>query len=129
MSCPESFCSTRALAAVKSVLPLPSFGTASVLISLTAVEGQVRTALQQPDLELVAVNVPDEKKGEQIVLLVAGQVDYETVKAALLAGKSNPLMIPSLLIDTEAIPKLGTGKTDFNAAKALVLQKLSEQDN
>jgi acyl-[acyl-carrier-protein]-phospholipid O-acyltransferase/long-chain-fatty-acid--[acyl-carrier-protein] ligase len=99
------------------------------MISLTVVEGQVRDVLQQPELELVAVNVPDEKKGEQIVLLVAGHVDYDSVKTAMLAEKCNPFMIPSLLINTEAVPKLGSGKTDFNAAKALVLQKLSEQGN
>ena len=99
------------------------------MISLTAVEGQVRTVLQQPDLELVAVNVPDEKKGEQIVLLSAGQIDYASLKSALLVDKCNPLMLPSAIISTEAIPKLGSGKTDFNAAKALVLQKLSGQDN
>jgi len=80
-------------------------------------------------MELVAINAPDEKKGEQIVLLATGQADYESLKAALLAAKCNPLMIPSLLINTEAIPKLGSGKTDFNAAKALVLQKLGSESN
>ena len=99
------------------------------MISLTAVEEQVRAVLQQPELELVAVNAPDEKKGEQIVLLVAGQIEYESIKSALLASKCNPLMTPSMLLNTEAIPKLGSGKTDFNAAKAIVLQKLSGQDN
>jgi len=99
------------------------------MVSLTAVEEQVRTVLQLPEMELVAINAPDEKKGEQIVLLATGQADYESLKAALLAAKCNPLMIPSLLINTEAIPKLGSGKTDFNAAKALVLQKLGSESN
>jgi hypothetical protein len=34
-----------------------------------------------------------------------------------------------MLISVDAVPKLGSGKTDFSAARALALQKLSAQDN
>lgn len=95
------------------------------MISLTAVEEQVRTVLHQADLELVAISVPDEKKGEQIILLTSGDLDYDSLKAALLATGCNPLMIPSRVVRVEAVPKLGSGKTDFATAKVLLLQTLS----
>ncbi len=92
------------------------------MISLTAVEETVRTALKQPELELVAVNLPDEKKGEKIVLLIAETLTQDEIKKAMLEANANPLMIPAALIQVEDIPKLGSGKTDFKQAKTLILE-------
>lgn len=92
------------------------------MISLTAVEEQIRTCLQQPELEMVAVNLPDEKKGEKIILMIAEQIELENLKKTLLDAGCNPLMIPSEIVQVEEIPKLGSGKTDFKAAKAQLLQ-------
>jgi acyl-[acyl-carrier-protein]-phospholipid O-acyltransferase/long-chain-fatty-acid--[acyl-carrier-protein] ligase len=93
------------------------------MVSLGAVEQQVRDLLQAPDLELCAVNLPDEKKGERIVLLhEAGpnrEYDSDEIRARLIAAGSNPLMIPAELHPVDAVPKLGSGKTDFGAAKRL----------
>jgi len=89
------------------------------MISLTSVEEQVRRVLEQPDLELVAVNLPDDKKGERIVLLVAGEVDADRLRKALLEAGANPLAIPGEVRQVAEIPKLGSGKTDFAGAKAL----------
>jgi acyl-[acyl-carrier-protein]-phospholipid O-acyltransferase / long-chain-fatty-acid--[acyl-carrier-protein] ligase len=91
------------------------------MISLGAVEDQVRRILGQPELELAAVNLPDERKGERILLLVAGEVDAEGLRKRLLEAGMNPLSIPSDVIRVEAIPKLGSGKTDFGAVKRLAL--------
>ncbi len=91
------------------------------MISLGAVEEQVRRVLATPDLELVAVNLPDERKGERIVLLVAAEIDVEGLRKALLAAGANPLTIPAEVLRVEAIPKLGSGKTDFGGAKRLAL--------
>ena len=91
------------------------------MISLTAVEEQIRTALQQPELELAAINLADEKKGEKIMVIVADEYDLETVRKAMLESNSNPLMIPSELRVVEEVPKLGSGKTDFIAARRLLL--------
>jgi len=87
------------------------------MISLTRVEEQVRRVLDQPELELVAVNLPDERKGERIVLLVAGEVDEEQLRKGLLEMGTNPLAVPSSLYQVAEIPKLGSGKTDFAAAR------------
>jgi acyl-[acyl-carrier-protein]-phospholipid O-acyltransferase/long-chain-fatty-acid--[acyl-carrier-protein] ligase len=93
------------------------------MVSLGAVEQQIRDVLQAPEIELCAVNLPDEKKGERIVLLLeAGQASEakgDEIRARLLAAATNPLMIPAAIHQVEAIPKLGSGKTDFGAAKRL----------
>lgn len=91
------------------------------MVSLGAVEEQVRAVLKQPELELAAVNLPDEKKGERIVLLAAAEIDPDALRKALLEAGANPLSIPSEVRRVEAIPKLGSGKTDFSATKRLAL--------
>ena len=94
---------------------------AGEMVSLTAVEEQVRAALQDPELELAAVNVPDPKKGEQIVLLVVADIDADRLRKALLDMDCNALMIPSVVRQVSEIPKLGSGKTDFTATKTLAM--------
>jgi acyl-[acyl-carrier-protein]-phospholipid O-acyltransferase / long-chain-fatty-acid--[acyl-carrier-protein] ligase len=92
------------------------------MISLTAVEETVRTALNQPELELVAINLPDEKKGEKVVLMIVEEIQLEDIKKAMLEAKANPLMIPSEVKVVDEIPKLGSGKTDFKLAKKQLLE-------
>ncbi|MFT7461567.1 MAG: acyl-[acyl-carrier-protein]-phospholipid O-acyltransferase, partial [Planctomycetota bacterium] len=94
------------------------------MISLTSVEEQIRQVLANPELELVAVNIPDEKKGEKIILLIAADINTETLRKALLEADTNPMMIPGDVIAEVDIPKLGSGKTDFKAAKNLALNSV-----
>ena len=91
------------------------------MVSLGAVEQQVREVLGSPDLDLCAVNLPDAKKGERIVLLLEAGQDPDQVRGRLLASGSNPLLLPSEVYSVEAVPKLGSGKTDFAAARRLAL--------
>lgn len=93
------------------------------MISLTTVEEAVRTALNEPELELVAVNVPDEKKGEKVILMIAKEIELADVKKAMLDADTNPLIIPADVKVVEEIPKLGSGKTDFKTAKRLLLEE------
>ncbi|MCK5917420.1 MAG: acyl-[ACP]--phospholipid O-acyltransferase [Cocleimonas sp.] len=91
------------------------------MISLTAVEDAIRTALGDPELELIAVNIPDEKKGEKIILLIANEMTLRELKTHLLEAGVNPMMLPAKVINVEEVPKLGSGKTDFSSAKKVVL--------
>lgn len=91
------------------------------MISLTQVEEQVRGVLGAPEMELVAVNVPDEKKGERIILLVAGDLDPDGLRKTLIEAGLNPPTIPAEIRLVEQVPKLGSGKTDFSGAKRLAL--------
>jgi acyl-[acyl-carrier-protein]-phospholipid O-acyltransferase / long-chain-fatty-acid--[acyl-carrier-protein] ligase len=100
------------------------------MVSLTAVEGTVRKVLAlntvSENQEILAVNLPDEKKGERIVLLMSSSneasgelVTMSDVRQAMSDNQCNPLMIPSELIILEALPKLGTGKMDTATAKKI----------
>ncbi len=90
------------------------------MISLTTVEESIRSALEQPELELVAVNLPDDKKGEKIHLVISDALELSDLKKSMLEADCNPLMIPSELTVVEEIPKLGSGKVDFKGAKKLL---------
>ncbi len=95
------------------------------MISLAAVEQQVMTALNklraEQEIELLAVNLPDAKKGEKIVLLSTTKVTLEELRQQLLSNNCNSLMIPTEVHYVEQLPKLGSGKTDFTSAKSLAL--------
>jgi len=95
------------------------------MISLTAVEEQIRSALNNPELELVAVNFPDEKKGERIEILINDDISEKDLRKQLLAVDTNPLMIPTAVQYVETIPKLGSGKTDFNTARKVLVAESS----
>ncbi|MCE0495040.1 acyl-[ACP]--phospholipid O-acyltransferase [Vibrio salinus] len=92
------------------------------MVSLGAVEQTARELLGEDDLGLVAVNLPDEKKGEQIVLLVESQQEPSRLKQILKKNGMPNLMIPSQIFNIEKIPLLGSGKVDFSLAKKLAYQ-------
>jgi acyl-[acyl-carrier-protein]-phospholipid O-acyltransferase/long-chain-fatty-acid--[acyl-carrier-protein] ligase len=92
------------------------------MISLGAVEQEIKKVVTEPDVELVAVNIPDEKKGEQVVLLTTLAIDVDELRKRLLAANTNAMMIPSSVFTMEAIPKLGSGKTDFGKAKQVAIE-------
>lgn len=90
------------------------------MISLSAVEAAIFEALPANDeLELIAVNLPDDKKGEQVVVLINQNMSHAELKKQLLANSVNPLFIPSNLIVVDEVPKLGSGKTDVSQAKKM----------
>jgi acyl-[acyl-carrier-protein]-phospholipid O-acyltransferase/long-chain-fatty-acid--[acyl-carrier-protein] ligase len=92
---------------------------AGEMISLGAVEETIRNTLADPEMDIAAINLPDAKKGERIVLLYAGELESEQLRQRMLAGKMLPLMLPAQIVQVPEIPKLGSGKTDFVAARAL----------
>jgi len=92
------------------------------MVSLSAVEEKIREALGgDPDLDLVAVNLPDDKKGEKVVLLIANEMSAKDIKKKLIDAEMNPLMIPSTFKNVAEVPKLGSGKTDFSNSRKLAL--------
>ena len=98
------------------------------MFSLSAVEDQIRAQLKQPEIELVALNLPDEKKGERVEVLINEEIDAEAVKKAMLAAGANPLSIPAAFHQVQEVPKSGSGKTDFAAARKLLLRIIGERD-
>lgn len=94
------------------------------MISLSAVEAAVKATLDDQQTVLMAVNIPDSRKGERIVLLSETPLDAKAVKAAMQANGDQPMMIPSHWLTVETIPHLGSGKADFAGAKRLAQAQL-----
>ena len=91
------------------------------MISLTTVEEEILDALNTKDLEIAATCLPDQRKGEKIVLLATNNLDESHFKKLLLDAKVNPLFHPAQVILVDEIPKLGSGKTDFGETKKIAL--------
>ena len=67
--------------------------------------------------------VADEAKGERIVLLYQNMDKMPAdLLSELRASGMPPLMIPSFAFQVENMPKLGTGKTDYMAAKKMAAE-------
>ena len=91
------------------------------MISLTTVEEEILDALNTKDLEIAATCLPDQLKGEKIVLLATKNLDESHFKKLLTDAKVNPLYHPAQVILVDEIPKLGSGKTDFGETKKIAL--------
>ncbi len=92
------------------------------MVSLSAVEQDIRDRLSEPTLEIVAVNLPDAKKGEKVILLLAGDHDPKAMRRQLVESGMNPLMLPAVIHRMDEVPKLGSGKTDFATARQIAQQ-------
>ncbi|HSV43232.1 MAG TPA: acyl-[ACP]--phospholipid O-acyltransferase [Candidatus Bathyarchaeia archaeon] len=85
------------------------------------VEEEILLALGTSDPVCVVTALPDEKKGEKLLVLYVGDIDVEGV-CNKLAEKGLPnLWIPKKenFFKIESIPMLGSGKTDLKAVKQL----------
>jgi acyl-[acyl-carrier-protein]-phospholipid O-acyltransferase/long-chain-fatty-acid--[acyl-carrier-protein] ligase len=91
------------------------------MISLGAIEAAINSTLPA-EIEVLTTTLPDAKKGEKVVLLYAGKIDDVTLKECISNSGLNSLMVPALLIAVDTIPKLGSGKSDFNTAKKIALE-------
>ncbi len=70
--------------------------------------------------KIAVVGIPDEAKGEALVLLSAHpDVDLTVLRYGLLAAGLPALWIPRTLIEADAIPVLASGKLDIKACEAL----------
>jgi acyl-[acyl-carrier-protein]-phospholipid O-acyltransferase / long-chain-fatty-acid--[acyl-carrier-protein] ligase len=84
--------------------------------------------LDEDDLKIVVSSVPDEKKGERLVVLYTDLVQSpEQICRALAASGLPPLWIPSAdsFRRVAAIPVLGTGKLDLKKVRDVALAEFS----
>ena len=88
------------------------------MVSLLSVEMVIEK--RWPGYITGAVNIPDAKKGEQIVLITTCKdITKEEMIAVFKAAGVTELGIPSRVITTDEPPLLGTGKFNYVAAKEL----------
>ncbi len=99
------------------------------MISLTAVELRIAETGIMGEHEFAITAVPDSVKGERIVLLVKGDeaLDTEEISRSLRKSGIPPLMQPGSVFCVEAIPKLGSGKWDFNGMKKLATELVEKK--
>lgn len=95
---------------------------AGEMVSLTAVEAHV--AKVWPDRGHAVVSLPDQRKGEQLILIT--EVEDADRKALLEHGKANgvsEIMIPRTIVSVDQLPLLGTGKVDYVTAQAIAVER------
>ncbi|RLA72988.1 MAG: acyl-[ACP]--phospholipid O-acyltransferase, partial [Epsilonproteobacteria bacterium] len=91
------------------------------MISLGSVEEELQKIFDE-SVEMMAVNLSDEKKGEKIVLLYNSELDLDEIKRMIKQSSIIPIMQPSEFHHVEILPKLASGKSDFKGAKSLALK-------
>ena len=77
-----------------------------------------------PDGQHAAVATPDERKGEQIVLMTTQKdADRQAVLQQAQRENMSELLVPRTVMHVVAVPVLGTGKTDYVTAQSIVADK------
>ncbi|MDQ6957107.1 MAG: AMP-binding protein [Mariprofundaceae bacterium] len=100
---------------------------AGEMISLTAVEELA--SLCWPDYMHVALAVSDAHKGEQIVLMSTfKEAERKPFQMCAKEQSINELHVPRQYVYVDEIPLLGTGKTHYPAAQALLAEMMKKGD-
>ena len=92
------------------------------MISLGAVEAKLNDTELLLGMDYVIIAIPDEVKGERIVLLYAGDKEADELLRELRKSGMPQMMIPGAAFKLDAIPKLGSGKADFTTAKKIATE-------
>ena len=86
------------------------------------VEQKILAALKldgEADRVIAVMSVPDEAKGEALVLLSSIELDAQKLRAALREAEVPNLWVPRTIRRVEAIPVLASGKLDLGKCKEL----------
>lgn len=86
------------------------------MVSLTMVEQQINQLW--PEHQHAVINIPDAKKGEQIVLITTfPDAKRDAVMVFFQQQQISEIAIPKKIMVTEALPLLGSGKIDYSTIK------------
>ena len=89
------------------------------MVSLAAVEEF--TASISPEHKHAAIAIPDERKGEQVVLVTEdAALTRQQILAAAREAKIPEIFLPKHVMNVAAIPLLGSGKINYPAVAELV---------
>jgi acyl-[acyl-carrier-protein]-phospholipid O-acyltransferase/long-chain-fatty-acid--[acyl-carrier-protein] ligase len=70
----------------------------------------------------IVLGIPDEKKGEALVLLTTFAIDPVELRKRLTAAGLASLWIPKLIRQVDALPLLATGKLDLRVAQQMAAE-------
>ncbi len=100
---------------------------AGEMVSLAAVENYLSQLW--PQAHHAAVNLPDPRKGEQIILVTDHfQATRDVIVAYARQQGIAEIAIPKKIIHTDQFPILASGKTDYVSAKEQALAMMQEED-
>ncbi len=95
---------------------------AGEMVSLTAVEGFI-SALW-PNFVHAVITAPDEKKGEQLILVTTNKdATRQEISNYAKDKKISELSVPLNIVIIKQLPLLGTGKTDYVALQKQVMEE------
>ena len=86
------------------------------------VEQKILAALKldgQTERTIAVMSVPDEAKGEALVLLTSIAIDPQQLRAALREAEVPNLWVPRTIKQVDTIPALASGKLDLGKCKEL----------
>lgn len=88
------------------------------------IEVRIYAALQltQEEKAVAVTGIPDEAKGESLVLLSTREIDMPRLRQSLSEAGLPNLWIPKKTVRVPEIPHLATGKLDLRALQTLALQ-------
>lgn len=95
------------------------------MVSLGSVDFKISETPYFEGIDHFTVAVPDGSKGEKIALLFAGDITEDEARDRLRQVGLPPLMVPSYVVKLDDLPKLGSGKSDFQTGKKLAIEKLN----
>ena len=92
---------------------------AGEMVSLTSVEVMVNAIY--PDADHAVVAIADKRKGEQLVFVTTqDNVDKRALSSYAAENGVSELAVPKATMKIEAIPVLGSGKTDYTSLQKIV---------
>ena len=95
---------------------------AGEMVSLAAVE--IMTADLWPENAPALVSIPDPRKGERLIVVTTKQgATRAEVQAHMKAKGATELMMPADILVVDALPLLGSGKTDYVELNRMVREK------
>jgi acyl-[acyl-carrier-protein]-phospholipid O-acyltransferase/long-chain-fatty-acid--[acyl-carrier-protein] ligase len=89
------------------------------MVSLTLVESALKKAINNDAIDVIVVAIEDAKKGERLIAITNAAVVKDEIRTEVLKQGLNALAIPGEWMQVEAMPLLGSGKTDFSLAKKM----------
>jgi len=95
------------------------------MVSLNAVEAYAANVW--PENLHAAVALPDSRKGERIILFTdRADATAEALQAWCKANGASELAVPKRIVVIDAIPVLGSGKTDYVALQRTAAERFAE---